>query len=111
MWRMNGGGALVQAERAEEDEIFAAAVWKQMVALALTELEEEKVQGGSRKGKAPNVDRPFAETHTRFLLKYFGRSTRFDRTATMSTALVPPRKLSNGPFACRELFLVACLRK
>jgi hypothetical protein len=39
-----------EADQAEEDEIFAAAVWQQMVALALAELEEEKVQGGSRKG-------------------------------------------------------------
>jgi hypothetical protein len=61
---------LLEAEW-DEDDIFAAAVWKQMVALAVAELEEERVQGGSRKGNAPNMNRPFAETHSRFLLKYF----------------------------------------
>jgi hypothetical protein len=62
---------LHEAEWDEDDDIFAAAVWQQMVALAVAELEEERVQGDSRKGKAPNMNRPFAETHRRFLLKYF----------------------------------------
>jgi hypothetical protein len=60
---------LFEAER-EEDGLFDAAVWQQMVALTVAELDD-KVHGGSRRGKAPNVDRPFTETHTRFLLKYF----------------------------------------
>jgi Plant transposon protein len=62
---------LFEAERDEEDKLFTAAVWQQMVALVIAELDQEKVHGGSTRGKAPNVDRPFAETHTRFLLKYF----------------------------------------
>jgi hypothetical protein len=62
---------LFEAERDEEDKLFAAAVWQQMVALVIAELDQEKVHGGSTRGKAPDVDRPFAETHTRFLLKYF----------------------------------------
>jgi hypothetical protein len=61
---------LLEAEWDEGDDIFAAAVWQQMVALAVAELEEERLQGDSRRGKAPNMNRPFAETHSRFLLKY-----------------------------------------
>jgi hypothetical protein len=59
-----------EAERDEEDGIFAAAVWHQMVALTVSDLDN-KVHGGSRRGKALNADRPFTETHARFLLKYF----------------------------------------
>jgi hypothetical protein len=60
---------LLEAEWDEDGDIFAAAVWLKLVALAVAELEKERVQGGSRKGKAPNMNRPFAETHSRFLLK------------------------------------------
>jgi hypothetical protein len=42
---------LLEAEWDEDDDIFAAAVWQQMVALAVAELEEERVQGAQGKGK------------------------------------------------------------
>jgi hypothetical protein len=42
---------LLEAEWDEDDDIFAAAVWKQMVTLAVAELEEERVQGAQGKGK------------------------------------------------------------
>jgi hypothetical protein len=63
---------LFEAELDEEDELFAAEVWQQMVALVDAELEDEKKHGDSRRGRAPNVDRLFTETHTRFLSSTFG---------------------------------------
>jgi hypothetical protein len=82
-----------EAERDEEDGLFAAAVWKQMVALTVAELED-KVHGGSRRGKAPNVDRPVTETHTRFLLKYFWPSDH----------IRPYKNNEYGPCAPEEAF-------
>jgi hypothetical protein len=50
--------------------------------------------GGSRRGKAPNVDRPFTETHTRFFLKYFWPSDQ----------IRPDTNNEYGPRAPEEAF-------